>query len=865
MTQPSDALRQVKEEKNFFFENAVEGIYQSTPAGKFLTVNPSMARIFGYASPHDLITKITDMDRQYYVSPSRWAEFKRLIESQGAVRNFEFQAFRKDGTTIWVSTNARAVRDSNGGLLFYEGLLMEMTKHKLAEESLRKADEKYRLLFQHANDAIFIAQDGVIKYPNRKTEDLLACSAAELAQIPFVNHIHPDDRAMVLERHKKRLTGEMLPTPYSFRIMNKSGEELWIEINSVLMEWEGKPATLNIVRNIGERRKSREEIEETRKKYRDLLENIDDIIFSLDNQGCFTYVNRAVEGKLSYNAEEMIGKPLTSFVHHHDLPDFWEKMKHTVFQEQKPFEFRLMDKKGQVCHMRLSGRPLTRDGQPIGLTGILSEITEEKLSDLLITRAERNYRSIFENALEGIFQSTIDGHFLVANPACARILGYSSPEELITRHLTSERPYYVNPEAREIFQNLLKENGVVKGFEYQVFRKDGRKIWISENALAIRDSHGNVLFYEGTIEDIDERKKAEEKIRFLSFHDKLTELYNRAYFEEQLKRLDTPRQLPMSILLGDVNGLKLINDAFGHREGDQLLIKIGSILRECCRREDVVARIGGDEFAILLPKTSHRVINQITERIKLTCRKNSGGPMEISMALGTACKEHPSQDIEMVFKEAEDRMYRNKLLESKSVRASMISALRRTLFEKSYETQEHTSRLQLLATQVASVLKLPDSILDELGLLATLHDIGKIAIPEKIIIKPSELSLEEWDLIKKHPEIGYRIANSSPEMVPVAEAILSHHEWWNGAGYPRRLRGNQIPLVSRIISVVDAYDVMIHGRPYKKAVSKQDALQEIQKYAGFQFDPMISEIFIKIVSGVRVQKSNPRREKALIL
>lgn len=166
-------------------------------------------------------------------------------------------------------------------------------------------------------------------------------------------------------------------------------------------------------------------------------------------------------------------------------------------------------------------------------------------------------------------------------------------------------------------------------------------------------------------------------------------------------------------------------------------------------------------------------------------------------------------------------MYRSKLLESKSVRATTISSLRRTLFEKSHDTEEHTLRIQQLALQVGRVFGLSDSELDDLSLLATLHDIGKIAIPEGIIIKPGNLSPEEWELIWKHPEIGYRIAGASPELAPIAEAILAHHEWWDGNGYPRGLKGEEIPLTSRIIAIVDAYDAMTRGDPTKMRWEKK--------------------------------------------
>ena len=469
------------------------------------------------------------------------------------------------------------------------------------------------------------------------------------------------------------------------------------------------------------------------------------------------------------------------------------------------------------------------------------------LAAVLLDRAEAKYHSIFANAVEGIFQCTLDGRFIVSNPACAGILGYESPEELIIWDSDGHRAYFVDPERYKELQRLLKENSFVKGFETQVFRKDGSKIWISVNALAMRDASGAVVFYEGTMVDITGRRWADDQIRYLSFHDKLTSLYNRAYFEEELKRLDTDRELPITVIMGDLNGLKLVNDAFGHQEGDKLLTQMARILKESCRKEDVIARWGGDEFAIFLRRTSYRVAMEIIERIKLACRQASQDPVKVSIALGAVTKEDPSQDLQEILKEAEERMYRSKLLESKYVRDSILSSLRRTLFEKNHESEEHTYRLQELALQIGRALGLPDGQLDDLELLATLHDIGKIGVPQGVIIKPGNLSPEEWELIRKHPEIGYRIAKSSPELAPIAEAILAHHEWWDGRGYPRGLKGEDIPLISRILAIVDAYDVMTHAQPYKEAMSQEEALQELQKKAGSQFDPKFIAMFIEIV------------------
>lgn len=625
-----------------------------------------------------------------------------------------------------------------------------------------------------------------------------------------------------------------------FESMRK--EKTWSEEIIGLMRMVGK-----IFINTMERRQAEKKLKRSEEKYRNLVENINDVIFSLDNQGCFTFVSPVIEQVIFFRSDEMIGRPLASFVYLEDLPEFFKNWKRILSGEIAAHEFRILNKEGSIRHVHMSSRRLLEGDQPVGVTGMLTDITERKWAEVLLKRAEEKYRSIFENAVEGIFQSTLDGYFIVTNPACARILGYISPEELITQNVNPEWAYFVDPQRYGEFRQQLEENGIAQKFEAEVYRQDGSRIWISLNALAIRDLNGAMLFYEGTLEDITERKWAEDQIRYLSFHDKVTGLYNRPYFDEEVKRLNTERQLPISVIMGDVNGLKLVNDAFGHQEGDRLLARIAVILKESCRKEDVIARLGGDEFGIFLPRTNYLITTEIVERIRAGCCQASRDPIQLSIALGAVTKEDPNEDIQEVLKEAEERMYRSKLLESKGVRATTISSLRRTLFEKSQDTEEHTLRLQQLALQIGRVFGLPDSELDDLSLLATLHDIGKIAIPEGIMIKPGNLSPEEWELIWKHPEIGYRIAGASPELAPIAEAILAHHEWWDGNGYPRGLKGEEIPLTSRIIAIVDAYDAMTRGRPYKDAVGKEESLQELQSKAGTQFDPFLTTTFIKMI------------------
>ncbi len=329
-------------------------------------------------------------------------------------------------------------------------------------------------------------------------------------------------------------------------------------------------------------------------------------------------------------------------------------------------------------------------------------------------------------------------------------------------------------------------------------------------------------------------------------HDRLTGLYNRAFFEEELQRLDTGRQLPLSIILGDVNGLKITNDVFGHFEGDNILKSAADIMRKACRSEDIIARWGGDEFIILLPQTSEKTVDEICERIRTSCIINSNTKVQLSISLGHATRTGIREDIHQVLKIAEDRMYRHKLLENKSFRSSFVSSLKETLFEKCQETSEHIERMEQLSVIIGTAIGLTDNELDELKLLAMLHDVGKVAISDRVLNKPGKLNSTEWEEMKMHSEIGYRIAQASSELSQIADYILCHHERWDGTGYPLGRKGYDIPKLSRIISIIDAYDVMMHVRSYKTAMSHQNAVEELIRCSGTQFDPFIVDIFVKL-------------------
>jgi len=601
-------------------------------------------------------------------------------------------------------------------------------------------------------------------------------------------------------------------------------------------------------------RKTQLELELSRARYFDLYDRAPVGYFTLLENDRFQDANVLAKEILGLGPDEYSGCSITRFIRKDEL-DRWYLRSRQLFKsgEIQNFDIGMRTSAGIPFYGHLSMSMTAAGEAEPACRVVLVDVTARRELEAALALEKKLLETTLGSIGDGVISTDRNGNVVFLNRVAESLTGWL--QEDARGKPVREVFHIINEFSRTVsdgFVEQILKSGKVHPLPPHtiLISRKGQEYPIEDCAAPIVRENGEIVGVVLGFRDFSDKKQKQDEIKFLSYHDQLTGLYNRRFFEEELRRIDTVRNLPLTIAMGDVNGLKLINDSFGHAVGDEMLRKVADAIRKGCRDDEIVARLGGDEFVIILPKTDLAMAEKIIRRIRGYATRSKVASIDISISFGLDTKTREEEDIQEVFKRTENHMYRQKLSESSSIRSKTIVLIMNTLFEKNNREMLHSKRVGKLSADIAAGMNLNEDEVNQIRIAGMMHDIGKIGIDENILNKPMKLNTLEWKEIERHSEIGYRILSSVNEFSEIADFILENHEKWNGKGYPKGLKHGEISLQARIIAIADAFDAMTGTRTYGRPVSLTDAVLEIKRCSGTQFDPEVARVFVEKILGV---------------
>lgn len=769
-----------------------------------------------------------DLARKYYMS--KWSPLmkdKQIIGTICAVSH----------VLIDSKTNVDSIDSTGMFQLFFDlssdGLICTQLNKPVRCDEVLSDDQKVIEMLN--NEIVVYANQTMLHQLKSRECNIVGKSLMEIFDYPIEN----------LLREYKRLLKNQRITIKSQEVMS-NGEVVWIEGNYVTMCNDKN----EILGHFGSRRDvtDRVAIEQASDQSQYLLnyiiENDRTAVAVHDKELRYVYVSQKYIDEFDLRDKKLIGEKAYDLFP--DTPKKWKETYNRALEGEvvQKSEDLIVGNNQKQWWIRWECRPwYDINGAIGGIIVYVENINEEKRISGILKENELRLNALFSQAAIGISYGPINHVFKQVNQKLCEITGYSSDELSVLSFSNICHPMDLKDYV-QLRTKLLKNEIEDFMLESRFFKKNKEIIWANVTYSLIESDEVVDKYILMVFEDITKRKEIEEKMIFLNYHDQLTGVYNRRFYEEEMRRLDTSRNLPMSLIVADANGLKLINDAFGHIQGDKMIQTIANVFVEECRSDDIIARIGGDEFVVLLANTDFEAAQGIAKRVHRSLKSKSIHQAPITISLGIATKKEKSKDILDVFNQAEAMMYREKLEHRSGMMSSTIQVILDTFFRENEYEKKHAHRVSEMCHEVGKHMRFDEHDLEKLRIAGLMHDIGKVNIPSSILNKVTKLNKHDWEEIMRHSEIGYRILSAVSEFAEVSEFVLAHHERWDGTGYPKGLKKERIPVASRIISVVDAYDTMVSNNTYTGSHPQDEALAELNRMKGLQFDPHVVEVFI---------------------
>ena len=991
--QAEEALRESEENYRRLFDNAILGIFQSTPEDEVISVNLAFARMFGYDSPQDVMESIKNVARNVFVDPNRRVEILRLMAENPELRTFENVYWRKDGSTFIGNLHTTPVHDANGRLIRIEGIIEDITERKQTEAALQETRSFLQQIVDTSPNMIFVVDEqGKMLFANQYTatyygatpEQLLSKStqAIHLSQTEAQAYI--DDDREVIRRRQKIIMEELNTAP--------NGEQHWFyTIKVPLLRPDGTVDVLGIATDITERKLAEETLQHSEKRFRALIENSWDALLLVNAENKIVYYAPSSERVTGYTSEEVLGRHARDFIH----PDHTEAAARRRAMLKEPgaaisAEYRVRHKNGSWIWVESVVHNLLAEPSVQAIVINMRDVTKRREAEEKLRESEDRFRSLSQATFEGVMIHD-QGVIQDANQAFAELCGYSKPEDLIgknglevmppapesfervranmrtgstepleiyiarpdgttfpvetqsreitfkgrklrvvamrdiTKRKQAERTQarltaileatpdfvtvvdpgqhitYINRAGRKMvgigededitglkirdlspeWANLIIEkvgiptairDGVWSGDAARLAR-DGREIPVAQVILAHKESDGTLEYLSTISRDVTETKRAEEKIRQQLAHLTALSEIDRAIassfdLKESLTTLlgHVTRQLNVDaadalLFDADTHTLRYIaGNGFRSRgiEAFSMPLNRGYTGRVFLERRAIhipdlrekpenfirTALLAEDHFVTyfgvpLIAKEEVKGVLEILHRARLE-------PDEEWLDFLNALAEQAAIAVDnaILFSDLH-----NSKIKLEQAYDTTLDGWSKALDLRDRETEGHTRRVTELTLQVAHKFGLAKEELVQIRRGGLLHDIGKMGIPDAILLKPGALTDEEWVIMRKHPAYAYDMLSPIEYLHPALDIPYCHHEKWDGSGYPRGLKGEQIPLGARIFSIADVWDALNSDRPYRKAWEKRKALEYIRSLAGTHFDPAVVGAFLEMTDG----------------
>lgn len=744
----------------------------------------------------------------------------------------------KNGSTVWIRCRGIAIRDESGKPIRMLGAHTDITK-------LKESETRFKIFHNASFGGIAIHDKGLILDCNQGLSNITGYTIDELIGMDGMLLIAPDYRDIVMKN-----ISFGYEKPYEGFGLRKNGERYPVRLEARNIPYQGKQVRVVEFRDLTDLKREESSKLAIEEQFRLLTSEmhlglaLHEIITDQSGRPVdyrFIGVNKSYESLTGLNSEAIIGK--------------------TVLEILPNTESSWIDRYGQVA---LTGQSMQFEnyaqelGKYYSVTAycpkyhqfavIVEDITPRKKLELQIFHQKETLRATFNSIGDAVIATDDHGIITGINPIAAKLTGYTEAEAI---GKPFEEVFNITCEDRSVVienpvKKALETNQIVELANHTLLlSKDGKQYYIEDSASPIKDDTGSTIGVVLVFRDVSEKKQKNDEIIHVSKHDYLTGLPNRRFFEEKLVEMDRQNNYPLLICMIDIDGLKLINDAYGHHAGDIAIKIVSEQISKHIRPVDFASRTGGDEFVVLCPNMNEETFKDTRNAILNALSKRYLYGIQLSVSFGYDVKLSGSEDVDAVLINAENSMYARKVLHGRSNRNEMIMTLFSALKEKHDTERIHSDRVSQYCKIMGEKLALNTDEIKELEIAGLMHDIGKITIPDHILEKPGKLSDDEWAIMKNHAINGYQILRSADKYSRLAEYALTHHERWDGSGYPNGLKGEEIPLFSRIIHVCDAYEAMTADRPYRKALTHEVAINELIRYSGTQFDPKLVMVFIE--------------------